>query len=406
MIRKVCSEGVGYSVVDVNDVRHIFASALPRDGGTFSEQAHDALHTIEAVIGDEGALGTIVRQVVFLKDVGQVQECREIMRAFYHDHLPATSYICQPPCQGRDLAIEAWGVGRGADGVEIQRVSEHLVIVRHHDVAWAHCAGVVPQTSATSVYDRSINAFEFMRDTLASRGFQYDQVFRTWLYLGDIVGPEADTQRYKELNRARTDFYGELEFLEPHVPQGSRRPVYPASTGIGTSDTDVLMGCIALSTDRQDVVLLPLENPHQTSASDYGAHYSPKSPKFCRAMAAVSGECATVFVSGTASIVASETKFIGDVAGQTRQTLDNIGALISEENLATAGMPGLGATLDDLAFVRVYIKRQQDYQKVKAVCEERLSGLPTIYAVADVCRPDLLVEMEGVAFSHRCIDAT
>ena len=123
-------------------------------------------------------------------------------------------------------------------------------------------------------------------------------------------------------------------------------------------------------------------------------------------MAAVSGECATVFVSGTASIVASETKFIGDVAGQTRQTLDNIGALISEGNLATAGMPGLGATLDDLAFVRVYIKRQQDYQKVKAVCEERLSGLPTIYAVADVCRPDLLVEMEGVAFSHRCIDAT
>jgi hypothetical protein len=49
--------------------------------------------------------------------------------------------------------------------------------------------------------------------------------------------------------------------------------------------------------------------------------------------------------------------------------------------------------------VRVYIKRQEDYEKVRAVCESRLGELPTIYAIADVCRPDLLVEIEGMAFS-------
>ena len=40
-------------------------------------------------------------------------------------------------------------------------------------------------------------------------------------------------------------------------------------------------------------------------------------------------------------------------------------------------------------------------EKTRAVCEERLGELPTIYAVADVCRPELLVEIEGIAFSTR-----
>ena len=406
MIRKVCSEGVGYSVVDLNDVRHIFACAVPQEGSNLSEQSHDALHTIEAVIRDEGALGTIVRQVVFLKDGSQLAECKDIIHRFYGEDLPATSYILQSPCEGRELSIEAWGVGRGTEGEVIERDSEHLVIVRHHGVTWAHCSGIAPQTSATGVYAHSINAFERMRDILAGRGIRYDQVFRTWLYLGDIVGPEGDTQRYKELNRARTDFYEGMAFIDERLAEGAKRPVYPASTGIGMSDSDVVMGCIAISTDRDDVVFLPLENPLLTSAFDYGKRYSPASPKFCRAMAVVAGDCATILVSGTASIVASETKFIGDAVGQTGQTLDNIEALISEDNFARSGMAGLGATLDGLAYVRVYIKHREDYEKVRDACEKRLGELPTVYAIADVCRPDLLVEMEGVAFSEKCVDTT
>ena len=65
------------------------------------------------------------------------------------------------------------------------------------------------------------------------------------------------------------------------------------------------------------------------------------------------------------------------------------------------GLSGLGATMADLALARVYIKRQEDYERTRAVCRRRLGELPTIYAVADVCRPELLVEIEGIAFSHR-----
>ncbi|MGA2618923.1 MAG: hypothetical protein ABSF26_15035, partial [Thermoguttaceae bacterium] len=158
---------------------------------------------------------------------------------------------------------------------------------------------------------------------------------------------------------------------------------------------------IALATDRKDIIAVPLENPRQTAAFDYADHYSPKSPKFCRAMALSCGNYATIFVSGTASITDSETWHVGDAVAQTHETLDNIAALICEENLCYHGLPGLGASLDGLGLVRVYIKRAEDYASVRAACEKRLGELPTICAMADVCRPELLVEIEGIAFSRR-----
>ena len=401
MIRKESSEGIGYSVVELNDVRHVFASAVPRTGDTLEEQAQDALRTIKEVNHEEGTRGSIVKQAVFMKDVGQMEACRQIMLDFYGDELPATTYIPQPPCEGKLLSIEALGVGRVTEGVEIRRLCDRIVVASHSGVSWVHCGQIVPTTRATGVYDRSLSAFEDMRQMLQSAGMPFEQVIRTWLYLGDIVGPEGNTQRYKELNRARTDFFKGISFAPVTTPGNVNSLIYPASTGIGASSRDVVMSCIALATERDDIVGTPLENPLQTSAFDYSVKYGPKSPKFARAMALSCGPFATIFISGTASITQSETRHVGDVEGQTRQTLDNIEALISEDNLRRHGMPGLGTPLEGLALVRVYIKRREDYAKTRAVCEARLGELPIVYAVADVCRPELLVEIEGIAFSRR-----
>jgi len=327
-----------------------------------------------------------------MRDIQQVETCRQIMREFYGNELPATSYIPQAPCGGKLLEIEALGVGRMHGGVEIQRLSERTVVTRHDGIAWVHCANVIPETSAETVYNRSRDAFRRLDDGLTASGFRYDQVVRTWLYLGDIVGLEGDRPRYEELNRARADFYQNVRFSGDH---------YPASTGIGADGRDVMMSCIALASDRPDLVRLPLENPRQTAASDYDGRYGQKSPKFSRAMAIVAGRVASLLISGTASITDSETRYVGNVEEQTWETLDNIAALISEDNFRRHGQTGLGATLDDMALVRVYVKRQEDYAVVRNVCEARLGELPVVYAVADVCRPDLLVEIEGIAFCGR-----
>ena len=139
MLRKLSSEGIGYSVVGLNDVRHVFAAAVPRHGGSLQDQADDALRTIKSVIHEEGTRGSIVHQAVFVADAAQIPACREIIRDFYGDELPATTYIPQRPCQGRLLSIEALGVGQGKREVEIKRISEQLVRVSHSNVTWVHC---------------------------------------------------------------------------------------------------------------------------------------------------------------------------------------------------------------------------------------------------------------------------
>ena len=192
MIRKVSSDGVGYSVVELNDVRHVFAAAIPRSGETLEEQARDALKTIEAVIKEEGTLGSIVHQAVFMADSRQTDRCRQIMKDFYGPELPATTYVPQHPCQGKLLAIEALGVGRGFGEVEINRLSESVVVTRHNNISWIHCAHVVPDVASPTVYDRSLDAFERMKKILAAENVRFDQIIRTWLYLGDIVGPEGE----------------------------------------------------------------------------------------------------------------------------------------------------------------------------------------------------------------------
>ena len=88
------------------------------------------------------------------------------------------------------------------------------------------------------------------------------------------------------------------------------------------------------------------------------------------------------------------------MVGPGDEALDNIAALISEENLARHGLPGQGAGSEGIAVARAYVKRPEDYPAVRRVCEERLPGVPLNYVVADVCRTDLLVEFEGIAFSH------
>jgi enamine deaminase RidA (YjgF/YER057c/UK114 family) len=156
---------------------------------------------------------------------------------------------------------------------------------------------------------------------------------------------------------------------------------------------------MALETNRKDVHLLPLENPQQTPAFDYPGKDRALIPKFSRAMALITGDYATIWISGTASIVNSESCHMGDAEAQTKQTLENIENLISAENFARHGYPGAGAALRDLAKIRVYLKDAKDLDKCRKVCEQRLGAVPAVYLVADVCRPELLVEIEGVAFS-------
>jgi enamine deaminase RidA (YjgF/YER057c/UK114 family) len=397
---KLAQDGVAYSVVELNGVNHILATALPRSGFTLQEQTRSTLEAVTGLLQRFDAAGSLLHLTVFLADPGRTATCRQVVRGLLSKNVPATSYVPQPPCEEALVAVEVLALGQGREKVRIERVSDQLLLTHQDGRTWIYADQAVPLTSAPGVYEKTICSFQYLRRLLPRGGARLDQVLRTWLYLGGIVDDDGPVQRYKELNRARADVYEGVPFLTERLPVDPEGPVFPASTGIGTGGRSLTLSAVALLSDEEDVVAVPLENPRQTSAFAYAARYSPQSPKFSRGMAVVEGSDTTLFISGTASITNSETRHIGDVAAQTHESLENIAALISEENLTRHGLPGQGTTLEGLAVARAYIKRREDYPGVRQVCEQRLPGVPITYLVADVCRPNLLVELEGIAFSH------
>ena len=102
----------------------------------------------------------------------------------------------------------------------------------------------------------------------------------------------------------------------------------------------------------------------------------------------------TLFISGTASILGQDTIGIDDIEKQTLVTIENIMKLVDTNN--RNGSPGTTSfDTGDLILLRVYIKRQSDFEKVKQICSSYFNGAPSVFIEADVCRENLLVEIEA-----------
>ncbi len=400
LIQRGRGDGVNVSLVSHGGIRHAFAVASARPGNAVEAITMRTLGALTRAIERTGTAIEPLRLAVFIAEPTMIAPCLAAIRKHHGATMPVTDVIRQKPADGSPLSIELWGVVADGDDLEIERVGEQLVKVGHDGITTVHCSRVVSGAGDLPVHEQATAGFASLSTLLAGQKTDFDQVIRTWLYLGDIVGAEGETQRYKELNRARSELFSSCSFRANRSLSPTTAPAYPASTGIGSEGRDLTLSCIALASRRRDLQVIPLENPRQISAFDYAPEYSPQSPKFSRAMAVEVGTEAMILISGTASITQSETQHTDDARAQTRETLANIEALISEANLSRHGLPGFGAALHDMAVARVYIKRAEDYATVRAVCASRLGQVPVTYTLADVCRPQLLVEIEGIAFSR------
>jgi enamine deaminase RidA (YjgF/YER057c/UK114 family) len=431
------TNSITFSLIPFGSSSQLFLTVLPKEnyqtaddtqghGKTtddWAAQIRNILENTSQILQENGFDNNIAVSNFFLKDIGKKELVRQIIsEVFPADVFPngfgASTFIPQSPAGGSAVSLELWAIkggsvdskavdGKTNNGKTLPFVSE----VEFDGLRWVFAGDARPEALPAGAYQRSYSAFEQLRQQLNSADTDFSQTLRTWIYQGHLVLPEGQTQRYKELNRARTDFFKGIDFLKDYLPQNNPAKsgtgaVYPASTGIGTDDMDIVISAVAVAQsgsrkEKSGFLTVPLENPHQTSAFDYGTSYSPQSPKFSRALAAVHRNSCMIFVSGTASITDSESRFIEDPEKQTEQTLDNIAALIDTENLNRHGIDGFVSALSDLQVARVYVKRPAELDIIRKVCERRLKNVPVLYVIADVCRPELLVEIEGIAVINR-----
>lgn len=219
-------------------------------------------------------------------------------------------------------------------------------------------------------------------DLLAEQG--YPHLLRVWNYLPGINLGEGDRERYRQFNLGRARAFEERFGAEG----GDWRA--PASSAVGTPGREL---CTLFLASRGPVI--QLENPRQVPAHRYPPRYGPRAPSFSRAALVADERGCGFFLSGTASVVGHESVHGESLAGQLAETLRNVERVIERARRASArDLPGLGG----FDLVKIYLR---DRDRLDALTGAVASVLGTEVQVvvleADICRADLLVEIDGVA---------
>ncbi len=210
----------------------------------------------------------------------------------------------------------------------------------------------------------------------------YPQLVRTWNYVASINQDADGGERYWQFNRAR-----QQSFLSR---QRAIVGNLPAACALGTPAASPLVIYFLASR----VAMRAIENPRQVSAYHYPSKYGPSSPTFSRAALLTGSAGGTLLVSGTASIVGHESLHGGDVAAQTRESMANIKVLIMEANR----MCGHQHYAADMLAYKVYVHDPGDLPAIAAELRAAVGPRAAVlYLQADVCRRELLVEIEAAS---------
>lgn len=222
------------------------------------------------------------------------------------------------------------------------------------------------------------SAYRAIRHALDETGFGH--LFRIWNFFPRINEEEQGLERYRAFCRGRHDALDEWALDETRLP---------AATAIGSHGEGLLIHFLAARRPG-----IQIENPRQVSAYCYPEQYGPRSPTFSRAtlMPWPDGS-RQLFVSGTASIVGHETRHAGDLEAQLDETLTNIRSLLAVAR-NEHGLP-LG-DLGELDALRIYLRHPEDAPRLQALLASRLpEALPRVLLQGDICRADLLLEIEA-----------
>lgn len=207
---------------------------------------------------------------------------------------------------------------------------------------------------------------------------------RFWNFIPSILAEAGDgLDRYRAFN------IGRHEALARAIGSQAFARALPTATGIGHDDSTLVVHCLAWRGEH-----VVIENPRQRPAYQYSERFGPASPSFARGTMIQRDGARELIIGGTASVLGEESVHLEDIEAQLEETLANLISLIEH---ASGGANGVDP-LSRLRSVRVYYVRPGD----RACIESRLSQVLPEHAKVEflravICRPELLVEIEGLA---------
>ena len=280
---------------------------------------------------------------------------REKIRKFYGNHEPVLSYVSQPPLNaGLILEVHSYKADED-DHITFRRHGGFpYVVLENADGRFLFAGGLHGDVINFGIQQQSAEVFHMMGEVMRREGFPVN------------------------CNNARADFYGKTDWSNG----------YPAATGIGANLGGILVDLDAAVFARSECYATPIDNKLQIAAHAYSdqvleaAQQKKATPKFERAKSMTFDDRRIVYISGTAAIRGEESLVGVGLGRQLHITMENIGQLIGKAKLK---------------MLRVYLKEKSFYEEARELLEGYNLNIPISYMWADVCRDELLIEIEGIA---------
>jgi enamine deaminase RidA (YjgF/YER057c/UK114 family) len=345
--------------------------SLPRQIDTISQRYAEALQALR--LPPESA----VFRRIYLSDAANqaalVQHsslCQEPL-----DSPVAVSLVQQPPLPGGKVALLAYHL-ESPTVVTKRQVAPGHVLVENGKLGhlWSTQLCAANTAGPSSAAEQTDDVFNRLIGTLATHGAELaNNCVRTWIYVKDV------DVFYQDMVAARTALF------EQHGL--TRDTHYLASTGIEGA-----------CSHRYDVVLMDAYSilgllPEQVSyltAYDRLCDTKDYNVTFERGTRIAYADRAHHFISGTASIDPSgKVLHAGDVQRQLERALDNVDALLRSGE----------SRLEDMTHFIVYLRDPSDQPGIEAYLAERYTDVPRLTVRGAVCRPEWLVEVEGIAIA-------
>jgi enamine deaminase RidA (YjgF/YER057c/UK114 family) len=360
-IRRQTGDGLRLVSIEAQPVSELHLTLTPMKGESINAMAQrlaEMLHQWKA---------TVVRQIVFGSAPAYPATLKALRQALNDPGLPVT-WVEGSDCGGNTIAgMQIHAVA----GTRVRTLNDHGLVTRIWDDALAtHCVvnSILPVQIAAAPPEQAHEVFEKLQAGLAGAGMTMKDIARTWFYLDDMLS------WYDDFNRVRNDIFAQNE-LRPHS--------LPASTGVGgLNPAGAALAAAAWAIRPRDpsvAAVYSVPSPEQCPAPAYGSAFS-------RAVEIGSAGFRQLLVSGTASIAPDgKTEHVGDVRAQIERSMQVAGAILESRRMSFA----------DVSLATAFFKSSADASVFGDwLARRKLQALPMVCAACDICRDDLLFEIE------------
>jgi enamine deaminase RidA (YjgF/YER057c/UK114 family) len=263
--------------------------------------------------------------------------------------------------------------------VEPVRLNGRIVggVFEDDDALYCLLGDMRPSDISCSRSDQARATLEKIEQALGTVDMGFSNVVRTWFYINEILS------WYDEFNMVRNKFFTERGVFEGIVP---------ASTGVGVANpagAAVVAEVFSVKAkDSHNVRISAAASPLQCPAVDYKSSFS-------RAVEVVLPDHRRLYISGTASIGPDgKTVYVGDVRKQIARTMEVVGAILQSHRMSWADTSRAIAYFKDIEDAPLL----DEYRR-----RNHLPHIPIAVAHGDICRQDLLFEIEIDAVSAQAI---